>query len=355
MTTTALKTSENMANFQDIPIEIRLMIWDHVDDQRVVTIDHLTLPLKRNVDQRRKFIRESVPTTLHICQESRQMALKKYGTFFSMLQPVWSYTGVRKHRDLEAICQYVGMPNYKGSKDEMEKRLTEYVNKRQAEGSAILKKVVRSAHGWALVPLPQWLDPRADTLLLRPRYGLCFMDAIWQLRCSSHLSSLRSLGLVVHDYYGFSALAPDLAYVGGSHSQCEVQRQLPGGFWHLPQLQKLDLIVSQYCEVIRFQIDDKGLLKEGQWSYSLAPSSDDYKEEIGARWSGMLWNVTIGKTDGKSLTQVISKWKPRLDAWIAQKRDIQQKGQDNFGRGYPKKVFLGGGDGKTYLGPSKID
>ena len=72
---------------QKLPGEIRAMIWDYVlaeNERRIITIDHST-PLELN-ENLRSHIQELVAVILHICHESRQFALAKYGLKF----PPWT-------------------------------------------------------------------------------------------------------------------------------------------------------------------------------------------------------------------------------------------------------------------------
>ena len=363
-----------MTDFQHaLPTEIRLMIWKYVGvaEQRVVTVDHSTQPFKRNIHKRKKFVRENPPILLHICQESRQLALSQYGSFFRLPPPqIWNYTGPRTYLAFDAICRYVGVPNYRGSKGEMEQRLTNHVNIHQATSGVVFKKLLNSAHGWGLVPVPQWFDPAVDILLLRLHFGFEFQKVLWQPKQGPEFSKLRKLAMVLERFHStyYASPAQILRMLMGIHLQQSAAHDQDVQLWHWPELQQISLIVLQNGEVFRIEMDDTGLLKGGQWSYSLAPASDDFKEEMGSSWSGVLWKVTLAKEEGKSLAQAAIRWKPDFRVWECHKMAIYKDDETAFSASWynsperiihyfwaptpPGKILIEGGDGRTYLGVS---
>lgn len=337
-----------------------------------MTVDHSTQPFKRNIHKRKKFVRENPPILLHICQESRQLALSQYGSFFRLPPPpVWNYTGPRTYLAYDAICQYVGVPNYRGSKEKMEQRLINHVNNHQATRTVVFKKLLNSTHGWGFVPVPQWFDPTVDVLLLKLHFELGFQKALWQPKQSPEFSELQKLALVLERFPSpyYESSAQILRLLMGIHLQQSAAHDQDIQLWHWAELQQISLIVLRNGEVFRIEMDDTGLLKEGQWSYSLAPASDNFKEEIGSSWSGVLWKVTLAKEEGKCLAQVAVKWKPDFRVWECHKMEIYKDDETAFsGTWYsssariiyyyrvqptsPGKVLVEGGDGKTYLGVS---
>jgi hypothetical protein len=367
-----------MNDFQQLPTEIRLMIWKYVGmaEPRVVAVDHSTAPFKSNIHKRKLFVREKPPILLHICQESRQLALSQYGSFFRLPPPqAWTYTGPRTSKALNAICHYVGVPKYRGSKIEMEKRLTDHVNHHQAKIGLRFKKILKKDHGWGLVPVPRWLNPAVDTLLLKLRFGLKFQEALWHPRQTSEFPKLRKIALVIEylqrTRFGSSALDHIQKMLNGVHLQQSAKPDLDpdARLWYLPELHQISIIALRNREVFQIEVDDTGLLKAGQWAYSLAPPSEGFKEEMDSPPSGVLWKVTLAKEDRKCLVQLALNWAPNLRVWESQKVGIYTANETAFiAKGYPspprntyyyiaqsnppEKQLVEGGDGKTYLGVS---
>ena len=130
---------------------------------------------------------------------------------------------------------------------------------------------------------------------------------------------------------------------------------LDGGSWHFPLLQKLELIVRSGYDVSNFEIDKTGLLKEGQWAFSLAPSPyifrDVADDGVITQVPRHLWNVTFGMVAGKSPTQVLAKLNVDHIEWDIDRWQFRIKKTPTFRGNHREKVLLVGGDGKTYVRP----
>ena len=348
------------------------MIWEYVGvaELRVVVVDHCSPPFKRLIRRRRKFVRERPPILLRVCQESRELALSTYRPFLRLPAPVWSYMGPRTSSHLQSICKYAGVPDYFGSKLAMEEKLTSYVNYHQNEGGVQFRQVLTHGHGWCLVPIPQWFDPRVDILLLKLRYGTRFQKNLWNPKQSPEFSKLRKIGWVLEIFqipWRTSPAVQNRTMIFGQHPQHDGD-SMDICLWHLPELREINLLMLRYREVFRIEMDDKGLLKAGQWAYSLAPPSDDFKEEMGSSWSGVLWNVTLAKEEGKCLMQAAARWSPYFRLWDQQKVQICRnkrgvnetwfnalgRGSGHFGPTAPAVELVEGGDGMTYFGISFV-
>jgi hypothetical protein len=69
-------------------------------------------------------------------------------------------------------------------------------------------------------------------------------------------------------------------------------------------------------------MDDTDTLQDGQWSFSLDLNNEDFKEQMGASFTGVTWQVTLAKKDDDSLWRLAKTWRPLHSAWEAQKRRL---------------------------------
>jgi hypothetical protein len=68
--------------------------------------------------------------------------------------------------------------------------------------------------------------------------------------------------------------------------------------------------------VIKVEVDRSGLLKPGQWSFSLK-LSEGWKEEmhynkVHTQWSRGTWRVFLAKDDEKDLWKLVAGWEPSV-------------------------------------------
>jgi hypothetical protein len=132
-----------------LPPEIRLMIWKYVDSKpRVVTIDHATE--LEPVEKSRLRVQETMPLTLHICQESRFYAMRRYCSTF-LQAPTWSYTGSPRY--IKRLCWTFGVKQL-GSNAETIKKIEDLVNNRQVETGQVCKKHGPRSWSWGFVQQP---------------------------------------------------------------------------------------------------------------------------------------------------------------------------------------------------------
>ena len=322
-----------------LPVEIQQMIWEYIAavEDRILTIDHSARPSKRNSNSRNRFVREKSPVLLHICPESRYWALSRYSSFFRPppIKP-WKYPEPCTIRSLEKACRYVGVPNYRGSKKEMEKKLTEYLNSRQGTQGTVLSKLSnKTIHRWGFVPVPVYFDPSVDTLCLSLYDSLSFLPPLYNPTHSPDFPKLRKLAFVLQKCISIGPIAPyerrpriygfyDYPRQDG-YSTRDIRR------WQLPDLQRLSLVIVQNCEVFRIEMDDENLLEPGEWSYSLVPPCYDFKDEMGPVCTGVLWKIKLAKEEGKCLMQLAVNWAPDFLVWEAHKLEIYEEDESSFG------------------------
>jgi hypothetical protein len=60
--------------------------------------------------------------------------------------------------------------------------------------------------------------------------------------------------------------------------------------------------------VITIETDQTGVLKGGQWAFSLVLDSDQFVAGMQEHWSGV--KVYLGEEKGKNLWQLAAEWNP---------------------------------------------
>ncbi|PQE12805.1 hypothetical protein CJF30_00002693 [Rutstroemia sp. NJR-2017a BBW] len=133
------------------------MIWKfHLNKERIVTIDHRLYFKKR----RSRIFQESLPALLHVCQESRELALPRYTSVFP--QPgsqSWTYTGSRELTALRDILRKLGLAQQGAITDMVEVIIT-HMNQHPLNWASY----TQFADGPQVARYPLWFDVERDII-----------------------------------------------------------------------------------------------------------------------------------------------------------------------------------------------
>ncbi|KAF8855563.1 hypothetical protein BDZ45DRAFT_746314 [Acephala macrosclerotiorum] len=101
------------------------------------------------------------------------------------------------------------------------------------------------------------------------------------------------------------------------------------------QLQVLYLVCLSDREVLRVSLDHSGELDSQEWSFRLLDDYDQdkdlFKKELGSAWSGVVWDIRLGKSQGHTLWTVAKEyWRPYLSQWASDKKRICEPIKDTM-------------------------
>jgi hypothetical protein len=348
--------------FVELPPELRDMVWRFAISKRIVVIDHSFMP--DNLVSRRNIV-TPIPPLLLACHDSRQIAYPIYSPTFGppMLGPLkWHYDGSLRPDDILRTARAL-VPNTYGTLTPT-KELLAKINKYMGTWSerdgrqrrfAEFGRRFRKSKG-ILCP---WFNADRDVLYTRftkPEISRWTRGEIW-----SPMTAAKA-GEVKH-------LAFELSWMG-TESRPWSQMASYRGLEEHP-LESVKLVLLQDCEVITIKVDDTDTLQDGQWSFSLDLNNEDFKEQMGASFTGVAWQVTLAKKDDDSLWRLAKTWRPLHSAWEAQKRrlmpgkssenhawyDAQHRGERWERYRYQRILDLAPSDGRkehtAYLGFSR--
>lgn len=56
-------------------------------------------------------------------------------------------------------------------------------------------------------------------------------------------------------------------------------------------------------------------MKPEQWAFEVDTNSEEFKDQMGPYWSGVTWNVYLGKEEGVALWDRLATWKWNYVLW----------------------------------------
>lgn len=267
-------------------------------------------------------------------------------------------------KDLQKILKRLSLPNY--SIAEAILPITIHMNE-----YPFRKGYQRYAtHGKSYPPLGPslWFDAKNDILLFRHAIKNGWVG--WSTKGNNVLnpyvnvgdSGVRNLAFEVD--YGYSH-PPPIIGMDWFWNRLHCKHFSTMVFPVLEAVESISYIMLDWREIVTIALDNRGLLKPGQWSFSLDVKSELFKAEMGKRWSGVTWRVTLGRNGQRSLCEVTQTWKPHGLVWRHYQKEIYGevfKGVDPWnwfvGVDYwhsvvspPKEIVEGAVEG-TFLGPS---
>ncbi|CZR54178.1 uncharacterized protein PAC_04061 [Phialocephala subalpina] len=258
--------------FQELPVELRIMIWnltlDNIPKPRVVTVRSPTEPSSPD-----KTV-STVHILLHTCKESRELILPRYTSAFGLPRPGWEYTGSRMLKGLQKILRKFRLPSYSIAEAVLPItiHMNEYPAKKGHERYAI--------RGKPYPPLSPslWFDAENDILLFRHA--------------------------IKNGWIGWSTVGNNILHPYGDVGECKD--------WH---------------EVVIITMDDRGLVRPDQWSFSLEAEPEAFKEtfkEIG-KIPGVIWRVSLARDGDRSLCEILQTWNPFGWMWRRYQTEIYEK------------------------------
>ena len=336
------------------------MIWGvALQVQRVVVIDHNVGP---STPISRALIQEELPSLLHTCHESRQLALTKYQSPFGRS---WRYNKSRKSADLKKVLKTLGLAQ-RGTIALMLVRLEEYMNSHHEDSDRFEHLAELTDIPYPSIIAPLWFDLKDDILLVKVP-GLEAGRNYWLGSSLLSLSNSREIDKVQNLALELDRVDANGQYYHYQRLWTEIISTTP--FNGFTSLRCLSLLLRDNCEVVILKLDDKNILVSGQWAFSLDLEAQDFKQEMGDQWSGVTWRVILARDGESSLWELANAWKPNSQLWEQDKREICENeprvatiwGTAERVRSRPpgeyrplvgrKALLLEDGDGRTYLGP----
>jgi len=314
------KDFQTFTKFVELPPELRDMVWKFAITKRIVVIDHSYMP--DNLVSRRS-IRTPIPPLLLVCHDSRQIAHPIYSATFGTpkLRPMkWHYDGSTRPDDILRIARKL-IPNTFGTltpTSELLAKINKYMGKwgerdgRQLLGFAKFGRRFRRPKG-LIYP---WFNADLDILYTRFTYPADSSSwtraGLWSPKTPAKAGNVKHVAFEL------------LRMTGGARSWSQM-----ASYWGSEEhpLEFVTLVLLEDCEVITITRDDTDTLEDGQWSFSLDFNNGDFKEQMGASFTGVTWQVTLAKNDDDSLWRLAKTWRPLHSAWEAQKRMILASSQ----------------------------
>jgi hypothetical protein len=308
------RMADTFHGFACLPQELREMIWEfHLNNERVVTINHCQL--FENESLRSDVFQESFPALLHVCHESRQLALPRYTSVFP--QPgsqSWTYTGSRRSSSLRKRLGELGLPR-RGGVTTMIKVITTHMNEHPLEWG----RYTQFANGLKVGRYPLWFDAQRDILLFKPKL-LGDRDAYFSLHLTSPeqsnvMDKIRYLVVDLDSFHNTGRLA-----VYDKNWASVIRRELRGDIT-MPALQQLTFLMRGTCEVYRFSFDTSGSLKNNEWTFALDLASEEFQDVMKESWSNVTWDITVNRTNETTdLWQAAFFWCWLAKPWRSIKR-----------------------------------
>ena len=352
------------------------MIWKAAaTHSRVVIVDHAYQKHKR---VSRKNIVEKYPGMLGACRESRHIVIAKYWSVFG--QPnftmKWVYAGPATYDELYLAATSLFAVDFKDLRTprHLTRAINKFMNKHQEQAYIFedFAERIKKHKGHNGIIMPAFFNAENDVLYYRKDTGASghgiqvFRPGLW--------SPKPKLGTPL-----IQKMAMEL-----DRLRC-CDKNEPYRYWsrivpsNVPGLEAFSLVLMEDREVITFTADDTGKLQGREWAFSLDLRSNEFEEEMGEKWLGVTWRVTLADHPQLNLMQLAYYWRPHYEIWEWQKQEIC-KGEvgvkedwhetlrvpnfdyDQWKRGGVKRgrrkkdhklELLRGGDGKTYYGVSR--
>ena len=348
--------------FMHLPLEIRLTIWEYAMQPRVINFYPTRSYRPGTFENSRKGYRQQViPMLLHVCHESRRLAISHYGSVFTPKEEGWAWTGSKKSKTLRKIIKTLHLRPSKRTIALMTPAISTYLNNPE-NASLMSSKFVTYGDNFFE---PIWFDPELDTLLILPH------ARIWGLWNTPQQINPQKVAFDVYRIYQPYGSAPG-AWIRSfrpSYYDTSPHPLIHEQFHHV---KSIGLLVHSSCEVILITLDDSQLLQPEQWSFSLDTQAKDFKYEMGLHWGNVTWRVHLARNDALSFWDSFANWNPDFNAWNYDRKalcqensaveDIWRESQKHLypwnttafpGNPLPRHELqlLENGDGHTYLGP----
>jgi hypothetical protein len=346
--------------FMHLPLEIRLMVWKYAMPPRVVNFSP-TPSYPPGPFSRKGHRQQDIPVLLHVCRESRGLAISHYGSVFTPKEEGWAWTGSQKSKLLRKIVKALRLRPRKRTIALMSPAISTYLNSPD-KACLISSKFVTYGDNFFE---PIWFNPELDTLLILPN------ARIWGLWNTPQQINPRKVAFDVYRIYQPYG-SPAGAWIRSFRPSYYDAAPRPLVREQFNHVKSIGLLVHSACEVILITLDDSQLLQPGQWSFSLDTQSQDFRDEMGVHWGSVTWRVHLAQNDALSFWEIFVNWNPDLNAWnfdrkalceenptvegiwkTSQKR-LQPWAPSTFGGIAPQRrglQLLENGDGHTYLGP----
>jgi len=107
---------------------------------------------------------EEIPVLLHVCRESRRVAVSRYGSVFTPNEEGWAWTGSQKSKTLRKIVKALRLRPRKRTIALMSPAISTFLNSPD-QARLVSSKFVTCGDN---VFEPIWFDPEQDTLLSLP-------------------------------------------------------------------------------------------------------------------------------------------------------------------------------------------
>jgi hypothetical protein len=302
-------------------------------------------------------LRHVIPVLLHVCRESRGVAVSHYGSVFTPKEEGWAWTGSRKSKTLRKIVKALRLRPRKRTIALMSPAISRYLNSPD-QAHLVSSKFVTYGDN---VFNPIWFNPEQDTLLSPPNVRIW---GLWNTPQQIYPHNVAFDIYRISQPYGTPA---------GYWIRCFLPSYLPRPLISEPfhSVKSIGLVVHSTCEVIAITLDDTYLLQPGQWSFSLDTQSQDYRNELGTRWASVTWRVHLARNGALFLWEIFMNWKPDFNSWYFDRNalcaenpavgDIWKTCQQGnqpwvpaWGQLAPQGhelQLLENGGGHTYLGP----
>jgi hypothetical protein len=341
--------------FMHLPFEIRLMIWKYAMPPRVVDflprLKWALGPYSREICRL-----EEIPVLLHVCRESRRVAVSRYGSVFTPNEEGWAWTGSQKSKTLRKIVKALRLRPRKRTIALMSPAISTFLNSPD-QARLVSSKFVTCGDN---VFEPIWFDPEQDTLLSLPNVRIW---GLWNTPQQIYPHNVAFDVFRISQPYGTPAASwircflPSYLYTATHPLIIEL----------FQSVKSIALVAHHTCEVVAITLDDTHLLQPGQWSFSLDTQTQDYKNVLGAHWASVTWRVHLARNDALSFWEILVNWKPDFNAWYFDRKALCVENpavgdswkishRSNQPPGHPatpehELQLLKNGDGHTYLGP----
>lgn len=334
--------------FRDLPAELRRDIWKQALPSRIVAINYQKNDFNANP------IQQTLPVLLRVCRESRETALHLYKSgppAFDAGNEVRIRSGSngaagssRESQHLVEASAFV----------RIDIQTQSALRRRGPPGSGPLYEL--RTHKSNLYPV--WLDMSSDILLFKrgtfwpPGFKFQLLGSMTRRPSNS----LQHIAFDV-DWLPFFAGWNNPSHCRRFLLDLILQQMFPrwrthwnssnpvptAGYLHYLQIDEFDsvqcitVLLRQRLEVIKIRLDDATLLKPGEWSFSLDTECRDFERHMGEEWSGVVWDVRLGRDNDQCLWKTACKFTPDLNIWLAHKTQICKQAHVDGGWIEPNK------------------
>jgi hypothetical protein len=346
--------------FMHLPLEIRLMVWKYAMPPRVVNFSP-TPSYPPGPFSRKGHRQQDIPVLLHVCRESRGLAISRYGSVFTPKEEGWAWTGSQKSKLLRKIIKALRLRPRKRTIALMSPAISTYLNNPDKACLTSSKFVTYGDNFFE----PIWFNPELDTLLILPN------ARIWGLWNTPQQINPQKVAFDVYRIYQPYG-SPAGAWIRSFRPPYYDAAPRPLVREQFNHVKSIGLLVHSACEVILITLDDSQLLQPGQWSFSLDTQSQDFKDEMGVYWGSVTWRLHLAQNDALSFWEIFVNWNPDFNAWNFDRKALCEENPtvEGIWKASQKRLqpwapptfggialqrhelqLLENGDGHTYLGP----